>query len=67
MSASEKEREEWTKGFLMLLERNILYGEVGDMKLWTEKSRNENMKLEQVIEDVIDRVARDGKPDCGCG
>ena len=54
-------------GAMMLLERNILYGEVANMDVWTESSRIDDVKLEQVIKDVIDQVERNGKPDCGCG
>lgn len=36
------------------------------MNLWTEKSRNKEVKLEQVIQVVIDQVERNGKPGCGC-
>lgn len=53
-------------GAMMLLKRNVLYGEVGDMNLWTENSRNEEAKLDQVIQVVIDQVERNGKPGCGC-
>ena len=54
-------------GAMTLLKRSVLYGEVGDMSLWTENSRNKEVKLEQVIRDLIDQVERNGKPDCGCG
>ena len=54
-------------GAMMLLERNILYGEVGNMDFWTESSKNEDVKLEQVIKVVIDQIEKNGKPGCGCG
>ena len=56
-------------GAMMLLERQVLYGELGDMELW-EKSKmlkSEEVKLDQVIKVVMDQVDRVGKFDCGCG
>lgn len=56
-------------GAMMLLERNVLYGEVGDMDIWgkPEIPRNEDLRLDQVIKVVMDQSGKNGKPDCGCG
>ena len=55
-------------GAMMLLERMVLYGGLGDMDLWGkhEIPGNDNLKLEQVIRVVMNQNV-DGRPDCGCG
>lgn len=65
---SRMEKGFWD-GAMTLLERNVLYGEVGKADLWwkPEMSRKEDVKLDQVIRVVIDQVEKNGKPDCGCG
>lgn len=56
-------------GAMILLERNVLYGEVGDMDIWGKSNipRNEDVKLDQVIKAIMDQVEKNGTPDCGCG
>ena len=56
-------------GAMMLLERNVLFGGVGDRAVWgmDGDSGEGEGKLEKVVKGVVERLERDGKADCGCG
>ena len=55
-------------GAMMLLERNVLYGEVESTDRWerSEILENRDARLKQAIKAVIGQVEMNGKLDCGC-
>ena len=56
-------------GAMMLLERNVLFGEVGNINAWSEDEAQaeRNCRLFRVAKVMIGRLDNEGKPDCGCG
>lgn len=58
-------------GAMMLLERNVLFGEVGNVDVWTNRrprGLGENGgRLGDVVKTVVAGLERDGRADCGCG
>ena len=52
-------------GAMILLERYVLFGGVGELKHWGEKG--ENFELGRVVKGVFEGLERNGKADCGCG
>jgi len=59
----------FSDGAMMLLERNVLFGQIGDTDVWkTEKDRARNdSSLREAVRRVVEKLKRDGRPDCGCG
>ena len=52
-------------GAMVLLERYVLFGGIGELKHWGDKG--EKSELERVVKGVFEGLERDGKADCGCG
>ena len=53
------------EGAMVLLERNVLFGGIGEMGLWGNNGGKS--ELERAVKGVFERLERDGKADCGCG
>ncbi len=56
-------------GAMMLLERNVLFGEIGDTDVWkTEMDRARNdSSLREAVRRIVEKLKRDGRSDCWCG
>lgn len=54
-------------GAMMLLERNVLFGGVGDIGVWEGEKSGSDGRLRDAVRRVVERIERDGRPDCGCG
>lgn len=56
-------------GAMMLLERNVIFGGVGDFDVWkTHATQVESDgRCREVVRRVVETLNRDGRPDCGCG
>ena len=53
------------EGAMVLLERNVLFGGIGEMEHWGHNGGK--VKLEKVVTGVLEDLERNGKADCGCG
>ena len=53
------------EGAMVLLERNILFGGIGELEHWGHSG--EKSELERVVKGVFEELERNGKADCGCG
>lgn len=58
-------------GAMMLLEPNVLFGELGDLGIWEEHKAKDLQqrrdKLDVAVRKALEQMERTGKPDCGCG
>ena len=52
-------------GAMVLLERYVLLGGVGELKRWEDKGGKS--ELERVVKGVFEGLEWNGKADCGCG
>lgn len=53
------------EGAMVLLERYVLFGSIGELKHWEDK--REKFELERVVKGVFEGLERNGKAECGCG
>ena len=65
MEAERRMEKGFFDGAMILLERNVLFGGIGEME--HRGHDRENFELERVVKGVFERLERDGKADCGCG
>ena len=52
------------EGAMVLLERNVLFGNIGNSERW--ENNGGNFELEKAVKGVSERLERDGKANCGC-
>jgi len=56
-------------GAMMLMERNLLFGHMGNVAVWESGGSGvkRDRRLWEIVRGVIERLKRDGRADCGCG
>ena len=56
-------------GAMLLLERNVLFGQIGDVKTWAldQGGVEGEARLKNIVQKILEMYRRNGRPDCGCG